>query len=159
MTDRFTLSPDDNEEKDVKIAEKGTVDEPYIAASAMLGLTILALMNLIFEPNNTIILVSVLSGFMAWLILTAITPKLNHKLTTIYAGFIGIFLNTNSSILRDIYDHRALVKYLIFICLGSLYGYLSYRFGKETRDISQLIYFVFLTSFIVRGFILIRTGY
>jgi len=73
MTEKFTLSPDDNEEKNVKIAETETPVEPYIAVSILIGLAVLAIMNLIFESSTTIIIVAALSGFMAWLILTAIT--------------------------------------------------------------------------------------
>jgi hypothetical protein len=158
MTEKFPLSPDDIEDP-VKIAEEIIPDEPYIAASTLFGLTVLALMNLIFEPNSTVIIVSILSGFMFWLISTAITPKLNHLFLTSYAGFIGILLNTNSGFIRDLFHLRFAIIYLLYIALGILYGYLAHKFGKETRDISQLIYFVFLTSFIIRGIILIRTGF
>ena len=161
MTEEINLSPDD-EERDVKLAEHEVTNEPYIAVSILFALTVLAIMNLVFGANTTIIIVAVLSGFMAWLILTAVNPPLNHQFISGYAGFIGVFLNTNSFFLTNYYNVRFSKVYLIlvtFIILGSLYGHIAYRLGKETRDISQLIYFVLLSSFIVRGIFLIKTGF
>ncbi|MEI6520358.1 MAG: hypothetical protein WCO98_10030, partial [bacterium] len=123
MTEQFKLEPDDID-NGIQVAEDNKIEihkEPYIVTSIIFGLTILAIMNIVFGPNTTIYFVSALAGFMAWLILTAINPKLNHLFICTYTGFLGILLNTNSAYLKSEFNAQYAKNYLIilvFIILG-----------------------------------------
>jgi uncharacterized membrane protein (DUF106 family) len=164
MMELLNCPPDDidNDVKLSKIPEDIIPSEPYVVTSIIISLTTLSILNIVFGPNMTIYFVSILAGFMAWLILTSINPKINHHFICAYTGFLGVLLNTNSIYLKSRFDPAYLKSYLIilvFILLGALYGNFAYRLGKETKYKEDLIYFILFSSFIVRGIFLIRTGF